>query len=108
MHAAAQRVALSEQSYLHPPLRRPVPAPLLASLDAPLVRPCCRRAARRGDFGARLAGIGSGRNRRRLRRQRDLEHLVDPLHRHDLELALDVVGISGEILFVVARDQHRS
>src|SRR5581483_10759392 len=38
--------------------------------------------------------------------ERELEHLVDPLHRDDLELVLDVVRDLDQVLHVLLGDQH--
>ncbi len=45
--------------------------------------------------------IGSG-----CTRQRDLEHLLDRRHRHDLQARLHIVGNFGEILLILLGDDH--
>ena len=58
-----------------------------------------------------LAALVLGRRRRRRLNRLDLrlldqsqrQHLVDPLHRLDLKIALDVVGYLDEILLVCHR-----
>src|SRR3981081_3782554 len=50
---------------------------------------------------------GAVRNRRRLLRQGDCQHLVDPLHRLDLEFALDVLRDLDQVLLVLIGDEHR-
>src|SRR5579863_7705651 len=44
--------------------------------------------------------------RYRLLRQRDGQYLIDPLHRLDLEIALDVVRDLNEIFLILVRDEH--
>src|ERR1700690_1483411 len=46
------------------------------------------------------------RQRYGLARQRDLQDLVDPAYRPDVELALDVVRNLDQILLVLLRDHH--
>src|SRR4051812_47041186 len=63
----------------------------------PLLRSSMRYDARLGVPGLGFLYFWQRRHidigkRRRLAFQRNFEHLVDPLHRHDLELVLDVVG----------------
>src|SRR5690606_30664136 len=55
-------------------------------------------------LGPRLAvrrGVSPGGSRLRHVPQCEFEHLVDPLDRLDVELALDVVGDLGEVLHVL-------
>ena len=55
------------------------------------------------------AGLGLDHCRRQwcgLAGQRELQHLVDPLHRADLQVALDVVGDLDQVFFIVDRNQH--
>src|SRR5882672_1806190 len=73
-------------------------------LDAPTtVTPGARLALGRGCRGrGRLNGPDA-----RLLGQRERQHLVNPLDRLDLEVALDVVGNLDEILLVLIRNQDR-
>src|SRR6185312_9318745 len=58
----------------------------------------------RGGGSCRSLGLGE---RDRLLRQRERQHLVDPLDGLDLEIALDVVRDLDEVLLVLVGDQHR-
>src|ERR1700690_376158 len=57
--------------------------------------------------GDRFDGLRGGLGQRRRHvHQGDLQHLVDPLDRANIELFLDIVGDLGKILDVVVGDQH--
>src|SRR5262249_52990419 len=68
------------------------PRAVSAARGVSLMGDDCRRAlvVRGGRNGPDL--VVAGLARLGLALERELEHLVDPLHRHDLEPVLDVVG----------------
>src|SRR5262249_288367 len=74
----------------------------------PLMRRCDRRLVRALAVAATALVVGvrrpiRKRGGRRLLGQRHLQDLVDPLHRLDLEIALDVVGNLDQVLLVLVR-----
>src|SRR6516162_8915003 len=67
-------------------------------------------AARTLVFGFLSSRRGRSRRvrlpRHRLLSKRDAQHLIDPLHRTDIQVSLDVVRDLHQVLLVLARNEH--